>query len=257
MIDPILLHIGSLQIRYYGVLFALAFLVGYYIAKKLAKEFNLEEKLIEDFTVYSVIAVVLGARLFEVLFYNPSYYFSNPIKIFYVWEGGLASHGAIIALTLLTYFYTKKHKISFYKVADLFIIPISLGASFIRLGNFINGELVGKVTNIFWAVKFNDYEGLRHPVQLYQSAYYILIFIVLLRIRKLKNLKEGTLFWSFLFLDGIFRFATEFFKDLPKDYGLHYLGLNLAQYASLIIILISIIPLYKKMKIILHHAIFP
>lgn len=248
MIDPVLLHLGPLEIRYYGLLFALAFLVGYFIAKKLAKEFSLEEKLVEDFVVYAVIAVVIGARLFEVLFYNPSYYFSNPVKILYVWEGGLASHGALIGLLLTAYIFSKRHKISFYKIADLFIIPIALGSSFIRIGNFFNGELVGKITSVPWAVKFNAYEGLRHPVQLYQAAYYIIIFLALLRIRKLKNIKEGTLFWSFLFLDGTFRFITEFFKDLPKDYGLSYLGLNLAQYISIVLILISIKPLYSRIK---------
>ena len=248
MIDPVLFHIGSIEIRYYGVLFALAFLTGYFIVKKLSKEFGFYEKDIEDISFYMIISAIIGARLFEVLFYDPAYYFSNPIKIFYIWEGGLASHGAYLALILFTYIYSKRKNISFYKLSDLFVIPISLGASFVRIGNFINGELVGKITSVPWAVKFLNYEGLRHPVQLYQSFYYILIFALLFNLRKLKNYKEGTLFWSFLFLDGIFRFITEFFKDLPKDYGFYYLGLNLAQCASLILIIISLFPLYKRIK---------
>ena len=142
MIDPVLLKLGAVEIRYYGILFALAFLMGYYLAKKLSKEFDIEEKKIEDLTIYMLIAIIIGARLFEVLFYDFSYYISNPIKIFYIWEGGLASHGALIALILLVYFYSKKHNLSFYKIADLFIIPISLGAAFVRLGNFFNSELV-------------------------------------------------------------------------------------------------------------------
>ncbi len=245
MVDPVLIEIGSLQIRYYGILFALAVLVGYFIARRLAKEFGFNKDKVEDFVLYAVIVIVIGARLFEALFYNPEYYFSDPLKIFYVWEGGLASHGALIGLLILTYFYAKRNKISFYKIADLFVMPIALGAAFVRIGNFINGELVGKITSVPWAVEFAGYQGLRHPVQLYQAGYYILIFLILLKIRKLKN---GTTFWMFLFLDGVFRFTTEFFKDLPADYGFSYLGLNLAQYASLILIVISIKPLYSRIK---------
>ena len=248
MIDPVLLKIGSLEIRYYGILFALGFLIGYFIIKKIGKEFGFKDEETENLSIYMVISAIIGARLFEVLFYDPSYYFSNPIKIFYIWEGGLASHGALISLIVFTVLYAKRKKINFYKISDLYIIPISLVAAFVRIGNFINGELVGKITSVLWAVKFANYEGLRHPVQFYQSFYYLIIFLILFNLRKIKNYKEGLLFWSFLFLDGTLRFITEFFKDLPKDYGFYFLGLNLAQYVSLIMILISIIPLYKRFK---------
>ena len=246
MIDPVILKIGSLEVRYYGVLFVIAFILGYYLVKKLAKEYGIEEKHIEDLSTYILIAIIIGARLFEVLFYNPEYYFSQPLKIFYLWEGGLASHGAIIGGIIVVWIYSKRKKISFYKIADLFIIPISLGAAFIRIGNFINSELVGKITTTPWAVKFNNYDGLRHPVQIYQSFYYLIIFLILLKLRK--NKKEGTLFWSFLLMEGIFRFLTEFFKDLPKNYGLNYLGLNLAQYISIILIIIALPQVYKRIK---------
>ena len=189
-----------------------------------------------------LISILIGARLFEIIFYDPGYYFSNPIKIFYIWEGGLASHGALIALIIFVYIYSKKYNISFYKIADLFVIPVSLGAAFVRFGNFLNSELVGKITLVPWAVQFNNYEGFRHPVQLYQSFGYIIIFLILYFSRK--NKKEGTLFWAFIFLDGLFRLVTEFFKDLPPNYGFEYLGLNLAQYAALIMIIISIKPLF-------------
>ena len=176
MIDPIFLKIGGIEIRYYGILFALAFLLGYFIANKLCKEFKISRDIVEDLVIYILVAAVAGARLFHVLFYNFGYFMSNPIKIFYVWEGGLSSHGAIIAIISVVYFYCKKHKLRFYDIADLFIIPIALGAAFVRLGNFINGELVGKITALPWGVYFANYEGLRHPVQLYQFSYYIIIF---------------------------------------------------------------------------------
>ena len=144
--------------------------------------------------------------------------------------------------------YCKFKNINFYNLADLFIIPIALGAAFIRIGNFINGELIGKITSVPWAVKFAGYEGLRHPVQLYQSFYLILIFILLIYTKNIKQRKSGMLLWLFLFIDSIFRFITEFFKDLPKDYGFYLYNLNLAQYASIIIFIISLIMLIRINK---------
>ncbi|MBI2148839.1 prolipoprotein diacylglyceryl transferase [Candidatus Woesearchaeota archaeon] len=248
MVNPVLFDLGPIQIRYYGVLYALAFLVGYFILKKLAKYFKIKEEYVDDYLPYIIIADIVGARLFEVLFYDPEYYFANPLKIFAVWEGGLASHGAIIVIILATIYFCKKRSLSFYNFADFISIPIALGASFIRIGNFLNSELVGKITTLPWAVKFLGHEGLRHPVQIYQAIGHIIIFIILLSMIKIKNKKEGIMFWSLLFLDSIFRFFTEFYKDLPVDYGFIYLGLNLAQWASILIIIISIKPLYDRIK---------
>jgi len=253
MVNPVFLKIGPLDIRYYGLLYALAFLVGYFILKKLARRFNVDEKHVEDYMPYILVADIVGARLFEVLFYDFKYYSANPLKIFAVWEGGLASHGAIILIPLVTYWFCKRRNISFYNFLDLISIPVALGAAFIRIGNFINSELVGKVTGVPWAVNFAGYEGLRHPVQLYQAFGHVVIFVVLLFVLvKIKNRKEGLIFWSMLFLDSLARFVTEFFKDLPSDYGFSYLGLNLAQYASILIILVCIIPLYFRIKQYLH-----
>ncbi len=248
MIDPILIKIGIFEIRWYGILYALAFLTGYSILSKLAPRFNIKKEHIDDYIPWIIIADIVGARLFEVLFYSPGYYFSNPLKIFAVWEGGLASHGAIIAIILSTIYFCRKRKIGFYNFVDAVAIPVALGAAFIRIGNFINSELVGKVSDVPWAVQFAGYEGLRHPVQLYQAFGHIVIFIVLFSILKIKNRKEGAIFWSLLFLDSTFRFFTEFFKDLPADYGFILLNLNLAQWASLVILIISARPLWNRIR---------
>ena len=112
MIDPVLLRVGGLEIRWYGLLFAIAFLAGYFILLRLSDKFKIKKTDIEDFLPYIILAVVVGARLFEVMFYSPAYYLSNPLKIFAVWEGGLASHGAIIAMILTTYWFCRKRKIN-------------------------------------------------------------------------------------------------------------------------------------------------
>lgn len=237
--NPIFLQLGPFSIRYYGILMVLGFILGYFILKKLIKEKNLNID-VDDFFFYMIIATIVGARLFHVLFYDFSYYFSNPIKIFYIWEGGLASHGAIIANVLLVWWYSKKHNINFYDIADILVIPFALGACFIRIGNFINQELVGKETTSFFGYKFDGYEKLRHPVQLYQAFTNFLLFTILYFFRKLPR---GVVFWLFILIYSIFRFITEFFKDLPFYY------LTLAQYLSIIMFAISsyyLIRIYKS-----------
>lgn len=240
--NPVLFNLGPIEIRCYGILFALAFLTGYLILRKLAREKGINDDLIDSYFIYLLIFMVIGARLFEILFYEPAYYLSNPIKIFYLWEGGLASHGAILAAIIVTYFFTKKHKMHFYDLADLAVIPCALGAAFVRAGNFINGELVGKITTFPTAVKFGNYEGLRHPVQLYEAFANILIFAALYNLKKL-NLKKGTLFWLFILSYSVFRLIIDFFKDIAI-----FAGLTIAQWASIILIIISIIFLIRIKK---------
>ena len=247
MLDPVLFHLGPLAIHWYGVLYVLAFSLGYYLVKKLHKEFGISWKDAEDFCFYVLVAIVVGARLFEVLFYDPSYYFSNPWKIFAVWEGGLASHGALIALVLVTYYFSQKRSINFWSLADLFTIPIALGASFVRVGNFINQELVGRVTQVPWAVNFDRHEGLRHPVQLYQAASNFFIFLVLFFVRQSKK-KPGFIFSLFLLLYSASRFFLEFFKDLPADYGFFLVGMNLAQWANIVLFIVGVFIYRKIMK---------
>jgi len=246
--DPVLIHAFGLEIRWYGLLLALAFLIGYFILLNLSKEKGIKKEIIEKLVIYLIIGIIIGARLFEVLFYDFKYYLNDPVKIFYIWEGGLASHGGLIAGILIIFWFSKKYRIKFYDLADLIVIPVALGASFIRLGNFINGELVGRVTDVKWAVKFENHEGLRHPVQIYQAVANFITFLTLFYARKIKNLSPGFLFWLFLLMFSAFRFFTEFYKDLPLGYGLQAYGLNLAQYLSIIIFIISVIYLIKLKK---------
>ncbi len=236
-----LLTLGPFEIRYYGIFLALAFLAAYCILKSLAKQNNIKPKLIEDYLVYMMIGIIVGARLFHVLFYNWAYFSTNPLEIFYIWRGGIASHGGIIGGIIANYLFTKKHNLSFYKLSDLAVIPIALGAAFVRLGNFTNGELFGKITTLPWATEVND--TLRHPVQIYQAIANVIIFITLTITHKTKQLKDGTLTWAFFLLYGIARFCTEFFKDLPP----YYVGLNIAQYASLLLVIIAIFALKREM----------
>ncbi|MFA5175859.1 MAG: prolipoprotein diacylglyceryl transferase [Candidatus Nanoarchaeia archaeon] len=238
--NPVAFSLGPLKATWYGILMALGFLIGYFLLRKLAKERKIDLKLIDKYFLYLIFATIIGARLFHVLFYNFDYFFNNPIKIFYTWEGGLSSHGAIIANVLMTLWFSKKYKIKFYDLADIIVIPFALGSMFIRIGNFINQELVGKVTNSIFGYKFDNYPEKRYPVQLFQAFSNLILFNILYFLR---TLPSGYIFWLFILLYSVFRFICDMFKDLP-----FYYGLTLAQYLSIPMFIISLIVLLKKHK---------
>jgi len=220
-LNPILFHLGPLQIRWYGLMYVIAFIITFYYVRSAIRKgkLSMNEKQLDNFMGLLVVAMILGARIFEILFYEPAYYFSNPLKMLAIWEGGLSFHGALLSMVLLSIWYLNKHKISFWKTTDTFIVPIVLGNALGRIGNFINGELYGKVTELPWGVVFSGVSGARHPTQLYEAAYNIVIFGILFSLRN-KNWKDGTLFGLFLVLYSIARFLVEFLKDMPITFGL-------------------------------------
>jgi phosphatidylglycerol:prolipoprotein diacylglycerol transferase len=166
--------------------------------------------------------VVVGARLFEVLFYNPSYYLANPWKVFAVWEGGLSFHGGLVGGFLAGSLYVRRKGIRPLAMADMLMPAVALANALGRIGNFINGELPGKLTTLPWGVQFPGYEGFRHPTQLYEAAYDLVIAAVLLILWR-KKLPDGRMVGWFLVLYAVLRFAVEFLKDIPL-YGPLTLG---------------------------------
>lgn len=245
-INPILFQIGPVTIRYYGILLALAFIVGYFVAVKIGKERGINKDQLQELLLYLIVGILLGARIFHVVFYNFTYFAQNPLEILFIWRGGIASHGGIIGGMIAMWLFAKKHKFHFYDIADLIVIPAVLGGVFIRIGNFMNGELVGRITNAPWAMEFNGFEGKRHPSQLYESFKNLVIFLVLYNMRKIKNLSKGILFWSFVAIFSLFRFIVEFFKEFqildPK-----YL-LTMGQYLSIPFFIVAVIFIIKILK---------
>lgn len=249
-IDPVLFRVGIIEIRYYGIIFALGFIAAYFFLQRLArkKKMGLSSDDIADYLTYLIIGSVIGARLLEVLVYEQSYYLSNPSQIIAVWKGGLSIHGGIIGAMIAGYFFSrkediKKKKITFWKLADITMIPLAFGLIFGRIANFTNSEFIGKITDMPWAVKFMrvDPDNFRHPVQIYEAIKNAAIFAILLMTEEKKH-KDGYLFWLFLFLYSMLRFFIEFYKE----WDAYYFGLSISQIISIQLIILAGIMLHKR-----------
>lgn len=214
-LSPVLLDLpGPLEIRWYGIMYILAFFITYYYCRSEIRQGHLKitEKQLDNYLGLSVISMILGARLFYALFYNPSYFLAQPWKIIAVWEGGLSFHGGVAGIVLATLYFVRKHHIRFLHFADILVIPLALGNALGRMGNFINAEIYGRVTTLPWGVLFPGVEGMRHPTQLYAVLYNVIIFGILFAYRR--KLKTGQTFGLFLILYSVFRFVNEIFKDM-------------------------------------------
>lgn len=243
MIDPVAFEIGSLTVRWYGILMALGFLIGFLIVRKLAKYRYISKKDVEDYFIYVIIFAIVGARILHVI-QNWSFYSSDLLSILYIWKGGLAFHGGFIAVVIVTLIFCKKRKIHFYDLTDVSVIPLALGLAIGRIGNFINQEMYGRLTDLPWGVEYDVVEGKRHPVQLYESLKNLFIFIVLFVIFKIKTLRRGVIFWSFVGMYSVLRFFAEFIRDQSSWLW----GLTMAQWFSIILGILAGIMLIRLTK---------
>lgn len=235
-LDPTILELGPLSLRYYGILFALGFVVGIGIFNWF---FELEKKNkndLNDLLWYMIIGTVVGARLGHCLFYDPVFYLTHPLEILWINKGGLASHGATIGILISLYLYSRKKKDQPYVwVLDRMVIATALGAFFIRTGNFVNSEILGKPADVAWAVVFSRVDNIpRHPAQLYEAFAYLIVFIVLIYIYKnyRDKVREGFYLGLFLVMVFGFRFFVEFFKE-DQTYFEQGMALNMGQLLSI------------------------
>ena len=253
-VSPEIFHLGPVSVRWYGLLFALSFVFGYLILTKIFIKEGKPKTDVEQLSVYVIFGTVIGARLGHCLFYNPSYYLSNPIEILKVWEGGLASHGAAIGIIIALYLYSRKKKDqNLLWLLDRLVIVVALGGSLIRLGNLFNSEIYGIETQVPWAFIFPNGAGAgmvpRHPTQIYESLAYLIIFIVLFITynKRKKIFNNGFLFGLFLILVFTFRFFVEFVKAVQEPFEAD-LPLKMGQWLSIPFVLIGIYFLIKGMS---------
>ena len=249
-VGPELFNIGPFSVRWYGLLFAMAFIVGFKIMQWMYKRENKPESDVEQLTIYMIVGTVIGARLGHCLFYNPEYYLANPLEILMVWKGGLASHGASIGILIALYFYTKKKKVSFLWQMDRVVIATALGGSFIRLGNLFNSEIIGKAADVPWSFIFTKVDNFpMHPTQLYESLGYLIIFLILFFIykNKHKQLNDGFIFGLFLILLFAFRFFVEFFKENQASFE-ESMAFNMGQLLSVPFVILGVILIVRSLK---------
>lgn len=261
-IDPVIYWItDTFPLKYYGLFFATGLLLAFYLAKRIYIKENIPVKNLEKLAFYIVVGIVLGARLGHCLFYEPSYYFQNPLEILlpikkignsyqFIGFQGLASHGGGIGTLIAIGIYCKKYKTNFLWVLDRIAIVTPIVAVFIRLGNFMNSEIYGKPTNGTWGVVFQRDDLIpRHPTQLYEAFSYLLIFGVLMFTYKKMNKEKsnGLIFGVLLVLVFSARFIIEFFKENQVDFENQML-LNMGQILSIPFIIIGLILIFTRKK---------
>jgi phosphatidylglycerol---prolipoprotein diacylglyceryl transferase len=243
-IDPVAIAIGPLAVRWYGLMYLVGFGMAFVLARsriKQGRSGNISLAVFDDLFFFCVLGVVLGGRLGYVLFYKPGYYFSHPLEILAVWQGGMAFHGGFLGVLVAMLYIARKHRIRWLALTDFIapLIPPALAAG--RIGNFINGELWGRTTGVAWGMVFRGAGPLpRHPSQLYQFALEGVLLFVILWLYSAKPRPTGAVSAMFLIGYGVLRFTAEFFRE-PDDFlGLLAFNLSMGQWLSLPMILAGI-----------------
>jgi phosphatidylglycerol:prolipoprotein diacylglycerol transferase len=238
-IDPIAVAIGPIAIRWYGLMYLIAFGLFFFLGRWRARRDGwrgVSHEVIDDLLFWGVLGVILGGRLGYVLFYKFGYYAAHPLEVLAVWQGGMSFHGGFLGVLAASWLAARKHRLTFLQLTDFIapLIPCGLAAG--RMGNFINGELWGRVASpdLPWGMVFRDGGPLpRHPSQLYQFALEGLALFIILWLYSARPRPVGAVSGAFLVGYGVFRFIAEYFRE-PDDFlGLLALNLSMGQWLSL------------------------
>ncbi|MDR2039168.1 MAG: prolipoprotein diacylglyceryl transferase [Bacteroidales bacterium] len=251
-IDPEIFSVGVFSVRWYGLLFAAAFVLGYFIIRKMFRKEHVPLKVLNHLTWYIAIGTIVGARLGHCLFYEPDYYFQHPWEIFMIWYGGLASHGAAVGILTALYIFSRVEHKPFLWILDKIVVVVALSGFLIRIGNLLNSEIYGMETSLPWGfifVRTNEILA-KHPTQIYEALSYLLIFILLyyLYFKKPTVMYQGVLSGIFLVLTFSVRFLIEFIKEdqVAFEKGM---VLNMGQMLSIPLIIWGIYLLTRPKKI--------
>ena len=259
-LDPVLLDFGFIAIRWYSLAYICGIVLGWWLGKKIIKNllpsvnFKFALKEFDDLITYLIISIIVGGRLGYVLFYNFEYYISNPIEIIKVWQGGMSFHGALIGIIMGTYFFAAKKNIPTFFFLDVIACVSPIGILLGRVANFINGELVGKVTEVSWGIIFPTIDMLpRHPSQLYEALLEgLILFILINTITFKRKYKIGLSSSLFLIFYGIFRIIAEQFREPDSQLGYLFGNLSMGAILSSIMVIsgfVFLIILRKKNEI--------
>ena len=224
-INPIALALGPFKIHWYGIAYVAGILLGWLCCRQVIKRpgYSLSQKLLDDFIPWATLGIIAGGRLGHVLFYGGSYYLENPLEIFMIWRPGMSFHGGLLGVAAVLWWYTKKHQLKLFDLSDVIVVGVPLGLCFGRLANFINAELVGRVTDSPWGMVFPGAGPLpRYPSQLFEAAlegvllWFLMMFFAY---RPQAQRPSGFLSGVFLIAYGIARFVCEYFREPELYYG--------------------------------------
>ncbi len=244
-LNPVLLHFGPLEIRWYGLVYVLGFCLAVWWLKYARQKgfIVISEEQVWDLIFYLMLGVLIGSRVF-MIFWNPEIYLFKPWNLLFIWQGGMSFHGGFVGIIVACWWYCQKHSLSFGKVADVISVPAIFALALGRIANFINGELVGKVWDGSWCVVFPEYDAqCRHPNMIYSFLERMVVFGWLLFLSWWTEFKPGFLFWNFVFWEGVGRIAMDFFREYPTENI--YLGFSLGQWFSVIMVLVAAYVFWK------------
>ena len=226
-LDPVLIDFGFIVIRWYSLAYIFGIILGWWLGKKIINhiikkvDIKFSVKEFDDLITYLIISIIVGGRLGYIIFYNLGYYLDNPLDILKVWEGGMSFHGALLGIIVGTYLFSKKKNVPTFFLLDIIACVSPIGIFLGRIANFINGELIGKVTEVSWGVIFPAIDSFpRHPSQLYEALFEgVMLFLILNIIIFRNRYKMGTCSYLFLIYYGIFRIISEFFRQPDPQLG--------------------------------------
>jgi len=247
---PVLIQIGTFQLRSYGVIVALSFFLGLWVSEREAKRKGIDPGLIQDFAFYALVGGIIGARLYFVLFSNPSYFLQNPWQILAVWRGGIGIIGALFGGLATALWYCRKKGLSFRQFADTLAPGVILGQAAGIFACLLNGDSYGKPTDLPWAITYTDPRSMAplniplHPVEIYEMAAYLLVFLLVWQTRK-KYKTEGFAFLTYLAGYGVARFLVAFFRGNPAIFAW---GIPAAQVFGVALLLFAMAGFYVLEK---------
>ncbi len=249
-VSPVAFQLGPFAVRWYGILFAVLFTIGYLMGRWIMRVEHRDPDALDTLLVYLILGTIIGARLGHCFFYEPGYFLKHPVEIFEVWQGGLASHGGAIGVLVALYFYSRRHpEFSLMWLLDRVVVPTALGGALIRLGNLFNSEILGNPTHVPWAFIFAQVDAVpRHPAQLYEAVAYLFIFIGLLFLyRRLRaRTPPGLLLGVFFVTVFTARFLVEFVKERQATYEQN-LPLSVGQFLSIPFILAGALLIWRAL----------
>lgn len=250
-ISPVIFSVGPLQLRWYGTMYLLGFVVGYLLMRKLtaSSQGRFRGELLLDFLAYVALGVVVGGRLGYVLIYNLPYYLEHPLEVLALWRGGLSFHGGFVGVVVAGVCFARRHRIPFYEMADTAVVPLPIGLGLGRIGNFINGELFGRPADVPWCMVFPlGGPQCRHPSQLYEALLEgAVLFAFMWRLARAPR-RPGIVFWSFVTLYGLVRFVVEFAREPDPQLGLILGPLSMGQLLSLPMAALGVWMLWRRSR---------